>query len=59
MSSPVITVDSDVHVVELIPLLSNQGLHCLPVLEQGRLVGMLTQTDLIAALQQHLLRRLE
>ncbi len=59
MSSPVITIDSDVHVVELIPLLSGQGLHCLPVLEQGRLVGMLTQTDLIAGLQQHLLRNLD
>lgn len=59
MSSPVITIDSNQHVVELIPLLSGQGLHCLPVLEQGRLVGMLTQTDLIAGLQQHLLRNLD
>jgi CBS domain-containing membrane protein len=59
MSSPVITIDSNEHVVELIPLLSGQGLHCLPVLEQGRLVGMLTQTDLIAGLQQHLLRNLD
>ena len=34
-----------------------QGLHCLPVVEQNRLVGMVTQTDLIAAMQDNLLMR--
>ena len=33
MSEPVITVDSDRPAVELIPLLCDRGLHCLPVLE--------------------------
>lgn len=58
MSSPVSHVDGQAHVVELIPLLCSQGLHCLPVLEQGKLVGIITQTDLIAALQREVLERL-
>ena len=55
MSEPVITVASDRQAVELIPLLCDRGLHCLPVLENGKVVGVVTQTDLIAALSQHLL----
>ena len=58
MSSPVISVAADSHVVELIPLMSVQGLHCLPVLEQGKLVGIITQTDLIAALHRDLILHL-
>jgi len=55
MSEPVITVDSARPAVELIPLLCDRGLHCLPVMEAGKVVGVVTQTDLIAALSQHLL----
>lgn len=58
MSSPVLHVDADSHAVELIPLLSDHGLHCLPVLERGELVGVITQTDLIAALRRDLLSHL-
>lgn len=58
MSSPVISVAADSHVVELIPLMSVQGLHCLPVMEQGKLVGIITQTDLIAALHRDLILHL-
>ena len=57
MSTPVRHIDSQMHVVELFPLLSSQGIHCLPVLAQGELVGIVTQTDLIAALQRSLLER--
>lgn len=55
MSRPVISVRSDALAVTLIPLLSEQGLHCLPVLEGAQLVGVITQTDLIAGLKRHLL----
>lgn len=55
MSRPVITVRSDEPAVALIPLLSEQGLHCLPVMDGERLVGVITQTDLIAGLKRHLL----
>ncbi|MDB6145356.1 MAG: rane protein [Pseudomonas sp.] len=58
MSHPVTLVQSDAHVVELIPLLSGVGLHSLPVMENGELVGIVTQTDLIAALHRDLIMHL-
>ncbi|GLK88755.1 HPP family protein [Pseudomonas turukhanskensis] len=58
MSQPVIAVQRSTHVVEMIPLLSEQGLHCLPVLDKGELLGIVTQTDLIAALHRDLLMHL-
>lgn len=51
MATPVDTVYEDAHVLELVPLLSDRGLHHIPVVNQERrLVGMVTQSDLIAAL---------
>ena len=59
MSAPVISVTADTHMVELVYLLSDRGLHCLPVVDQqGLLVGMITQTDLIAALYRNWLKHL-
>lgn len=55
MSSPVRCTTVDTHVADLIGILSDHGLHCLPVLENDKLVGIITQTDLIAALQRDLL----
>lgn len=51
MASPVFTVREDAHILALVPLLSNKGLHQVPVVNsENRLVGMVTQSDLIAAL---------
>ncbi|SCZ58224.1 HPP family protein [Thiohalomonas denitrificans] len=51
MVRPVLTVDSDMHITEVVPLLSDAGYHNLPVVDRDyRLVGMITQSDLIAAL---------
>ncbi|MEW9897192.1 HPP family protein [Chitinivorax sp. PXF-14] len=51
MTSPVVTVRDDQHIVELVSLLSDRGLHHIPVVNaDNRLVGMVTQSDLIAAL---------
>ncbi|MFZ6653931.1 CBS domain-containing protein [Undibacterium sp. TJN19] len=51
MSHPVRTAGSDLHIVELVPLLSDQGLHHIPIINaERRLVGMVTQSDLVAAL---------
>jgi CBS domain-containing membrane protein len=51
MATPVFTVREDAHILELVPLLSNKGLHQVPVVNsEDRLVGMVTQSDLIAAL---------
>ncbi len=59
MSSPVISVNQDTHMVDMVYLLSDRGLHCLPVVDgQHRLVGMITQTDLIAALYLNWLKHL-
>lgn len=51
MTRNVRTVRDDMHIVELVPLLSDMGLHHVPVLDhERRLAGMITQSDLIAAL---------
>ncbi|HYD62621.1 MAG TPA: HPP family protein [Noviherbaspirillum sp.] len=51
MTRNVRTVRDDMHIVELVPVLSDMGLHHVPVLDrERRLAGMITQSDLIAAL---------
>lgn len=55
MSRRVVSVGSQQPLEHLLPLLSEQGLHCLPVLDDDTLVGVITQTDLIAGLKRHLL----
>ncbi|MEW5754664.1 MAG: HPP family protein [Pseudomonadota bacterium] len=51
MTKPVITASHTMHIAELVPLLSDRGLHHIPIVdEERRLVGMITQSDLIAAL---------
>ena len=51
MASPVFTAGEDTHIVELVPRLSEEGLHHIPIVDtERRLVGMVTQSDLIAAL---------
>ncbi|MDF3932665.1 HPP family protein [Pseudomonas citronellolis] len=50
MSHRVQSLRQDAPLAELIELLSDHGRHCLPVLDgSGALVGMLSQSDLIAA----------
>jgi CBS domain-containing membrane protein len=51
MASPVYSAKETMHIVELVPLLSERGLHHIPVVDaERRLIGMVTQSDLIAAL---------
>jgi CBS domain-containing membrane protein len=51
MATPAVTAPEDMHIVELVPLLSDHGLHHIPIVNtEQRLVGMVTQSDLIAAL---------
>ena len=51
MAAPVYTALESMHIVELVPLLSERGLHHIPIVNaERRLVGMVTQSDLIAAL---------
>lgn len=55
MSRRVVSVSAQHPLERLLPLLCEQGLHCLPVLEGERLVGVVTQTDLIAGLKRQML----
>ena len=51
MAHPVYSAKETMHIVELVPLLSERGLHHIPIVDaERRLVGMVTQSDLIAAL---------
>jgi CBS domain-containing membrane protein len=51
MHSRVTTVQADEPIAELVPLMSNSGLHHIPVVdEQGVCVGIVSQSDLLAAL---------
>jgi len=55
MSRRVVSVSSQHPLERLLPLLCEQGLHCLPVLDGEQLVGVITQTALIAGLKRQLL----
>lgn len=51
MASPAFTVQEDAFIASIVPLLSDRGLHHIPVVDhEKRLVGIVTQSDLIAAL---------
>lgn len=51
MTSNLTVAHEDDHIAGLVPLLSDQGLHPIPVLNsRQQLVGVITQSDLIAAL---------
>ncbi len=51
MTSPVTILKESAHIVDLIPLMSNQGSRQIPIVDsENRLVGMVYQANLIAAL---------
>ena len=52
MTSPAVTAEASMHIVELIPLMTSSGVHHhIPVVDENRkLVGIVTQSDLVAAL---------
>ncbi|MDH5232703.1 MAG: HPP family protein [Gammaproteobacteria bacterium] len=51
MTSPVTTVSQDLHIIDLIPLFNEQGIHHLPVVDsKQKLIGMITRTDLLKAI---------
>lgn len=60
MSADVRTALDSTPLAELVPLMSDAGFHHIPVVDgQGRLVGMVTQTDLVAALYETGLARID
>jgi CBS domain-containing membrane protein len=51
MTTRVHTANASTHIVELVPLLSDTGLHQIPIIDtERRLAGIVTQSDLVAAL---------
>ena len=51
MTAHVHTANEDKHIVELVPLLSDKGMHHIPIIDgERRLAGIVTQSDLVAAL---------
>ncbi len=51
MVYPVVTVSPDTTVDAAIDLMLQKGIGCLPVVENGQLVGVMTKTDLLRHLQ--------
>jgi CBS domain-containing protein len=51
MVHPVVTVSPDTTVDAAIDLMLQKGIGCLPVVENGQLVGVITKTDLLRRLQ--------
>ncbi|MGE3540366.1 MAG: CBS domain-containing protein [Candidatus Tectimicrobiota bacterium] len=51
MVYPVVTVTPETPVTEAIDMIIQRGLGCLPVLEEGKLVGIVTKTDLLRYLR--------
>jgi CBS domain-containing protein len=49
MSRPVVTTSSDLRLEEAAKLMSNAGIKKLPVIDDGKLVGVVTQTDIVAS----------
>lgn len=51
MTTPVLTIEQNAHIVHIIPLITTHALHVIPVVDdESRLVGILSQTDVIKAL---------
>ncbi len=53
MSTDVVTVSPTTPVRVAAKLMIQQKIGCLPVLEQGKLVGILTEADFVAAFADH------
>jgi PAS domain S-box-containing protein len=53
MSSPVETVSSDLSVLNASEFMGEKRIKRLPVMEEGKLVGIVTQTDLVRALTSY------
>jgi predicted transcriptional regulator len=47
MSAPPIVIDPDASIEEAALVMAERKIGCLPVLERGRLIGMLTETDVL------------
>jgi CBS domain-containing protein len=51
MVYPVLSVSPETDVVDAVDMIVQRGIGCLPVVDQGKLVGMITKTDLLRRLR--------
>jgi CBS domain-containing protein len=54
MASPLVTVDEDAHISEIARLLTTHRIKRVPVLRDGRIVGIVSRCDLVRALAAEL-----
>lgn len=52
MSQPVVTTDPGIRITDAARLMLERKVGCLPVIEDGRLVGILTETDILRYVAQ-------
>lgn len=52
MSTDLVTVEASTSLVHAVELIVENGISCLPVVANGRAIGILTATDLYLALEQ-------
>jgi CBS domain-containing protein len=53
MTCPVVTVDPDINVPEIAQLLARHRIKRVPVVQDGRVVGIVSRADLLRALAEH------
>src|SRR4029077_2754445 len=53
MTCPVVTVHRDINVVEIARLLAAHRIKRVPVVQDGRVVGIVSRADLVRALAEH------
>jgi len=53
MSKPLITVGRNLSIIEAIMLMRRKKIRRLPVLDKGRLIGIVTERDLLKAIALH------
>jgi len=53
MSKPLITVKGNLSIIEAIMLMRRKKVRRLPILEDGRLIGIVTERDLLKAIALH------
>ena len=54
MTSPAMTVSEETHILSLVPIFAERGIHHLPVVnDEKRLIGMITRYDVMQALHDH------
>ena len=53
MTAPLVTIDSDAPAFSALRLMIDKNIHHLPLVEEGKIVGMISATDLLAQQANH------